>query len=183
MSEDQQEYKKYIIIYSDSYLGRISYYEAKSIFDVYRQYIKLSHLYRFCDLIDNDIHKDSLSVMKNVFDIDEYIYDDDDDDKDLELLKHNKYNKSFPWLEKKGREYIFETNESIMKLLIPYKHYEGEKKLEYDKEASKLMSDETVENLFRFFNTSGEGYQSGDPGKEWHNIVVKEYQEPEFIKL
>lgn len=45
------------------------------------------------------------------------------------------------------------------------------------------MTNEDITNIFEYIHSSGEGSQWGNPGKEWTNIDVRKYKEPEFEDL
>ena len=50
----------------------------------------------------------------------------------------------------------------------------------WDPENNKLCN---YKNALEYFYTPGQGFQYGNPGKEWFGIEINEYEPPEFIKL
>lgn len=45
------------------------------------------------------------------------------------------------------------------------------------------LDDEKINELFKYMFTGGEGYQSGNPGKEWVSIDIKNLNDCKFENL
>jgi hypothetical protein len=112
----------------------------------------------------------AMCIMQRVIDI---VLESDFDEKDT------KVDCDFPVSPK----HIWDLSKLIDGNLADYRAEIPDEKLPAVSEILKCLSADEVEALFAYYHTAGEGYQEGDPGKEWHSIHIEDYKEPVFVDI
>jgi len=186
--------KKYMVTESDSYSSRVKYYQTTNKINVYKKFVDMNVLDEFIRLLIkyniNLVHnrmKELNNIKKLPYEkefiikIMENQKDNFSSQDDLSSSSEDHFledledfdNKKYSFISKVGYNYI---NLNATQILDIYDN-------KCQEEIFSLLDKQSIKNLFYWYHTSGQGHQFGDPGKEWTNIKIEKYKEPEYVLI